>query len=95
MTPGVYELDARLRGRALFAMSRYRKFPDGSQHDWGRFTFAGYAFEWCVDYRNRDGTGASPDPADSDKTLRVLTLFVVDDLLFRRASGFHSVAPRV
>jgi hypothetical protein len=81
MTPSVYDLDARLRGRALYVMSRYNKFDDDSQHDWGVFIFAGYSFEWRMEYRDKDGTGISPDPADPDKTLRVLTLYAVDDLL--------------
>jgi hypothetical protein len=81
MTPSVYDLEARLRGRALYVMSRYNKFDDDSEHDWGVFIFAGYSFEWRMEYRGKDGTGISPDPADSDKTLRVLTLYAVDDLL--------------
>ncbi len=85
VVPSVHALDARLCGRALVAMSRCSKFAHNSQHDWGRFTFAGYAFEWCVEYRSRDGTSVSPDPADSEKTVRVLTLSAVDDLLIRQA----------
>jgi hypothetical protein len=84
--PSIYQLDARLCGRALCVMSRHAKFDRGSDHDRGRFVFAGYAFEWCVEYQNRDGTGVSPDPADPDKTLRVLTLSAVDDVLIRRAA---------
>lgn len=83
MTPSVYDLDARLRGRALYALSRYRKFDDESEHDCGVFIFAGYSFEWHIEYRGRDGTGVSPDPADPEKTLRVLTLYAADDLLVR------------
>jgi uncharacterized protein DUF3768 len=81
MTPSVYDLDARLRGRALYVMSRYNKFYDDSEHDWGVFIFAGYSFEWWMEYRDKDGMGISPDPADPDKTLRVLTLYAVADLL--------------
>lgn len=80
MTPGVYELDARLRGRALYAMSRYNKFDDDSEHDCGVFIFAGYSFEWRIEYRAKDGCGVSPDPADPENTLRVLTLYAADDL---------------
>jgi len=29
----------------------------------------------------KDGTGTSSDPADPDKTLRVLTLYAIDDVL--------------
>ena len=81
MTPGVYELDDRLRGRALAALASYRSFDPESEHDCGVFIFAGFAFEWRIEYRSADGTGISPDPADPDQTLRVLTLYAVDDIL--------------
>ena len=83
MTRGVYDLDAQLRGRALHVMSRYNKFDDGSEHDWGVFIFAGYSFEWRIEYRGPSGAGVSPDPADSSKTFRVLTLYALDDVLNR------------
>ena len=81
MTPGVYELDERLRGRALCVMSRYKKFDDDSEHDCGVFIFAGYSFEWRIEYRRKDGIGVSPDPADPEKTFRVLTLYAINDEL--------------
>jgi hypothetical protein len=81
MTPGVYELDERLRGRALYLMSQYKKFDDAGEHDCGVFIFAGYAFEWRIEYRGKDGIGVSPDPADPEKTFRVLTLYAVADML--------------
>ncbi len=81
MTPSVYELDDRLRGRALSVMAGYRTFDADSEHDRGVFIFAGYAFEWCIEYRGKDGVGVSPDPSDAERTLRVLTLYVVDDVL--------------
>src|ERR1700689_5948012 len=81
MTPSVYELDARLRGRALSVLARYKKFHPDSEHDWGTFIFAGFSFEWRIEYRSKDGTCISPDPADPDKTFRVLTLYAIDDVL--------------
>ena len=81
MTPSVYELDDRLRGRALSVLARFDSFHPDSEHDWGTFIFAGYSFEWRIEYRGADGTGISSDPADSDKTLRVLTLYAIDDVL--------------
>jgi hypothetical protein len=81
MTRSVYDLDERLRGRALFVMARYDKFAVDSEHDCGVFIFAGYSFEWLIEYRGKDGTGVSPDPADPEKTFRVLTLYAVDDVL--------------
>ena len=62
-------------------MARSNNFDDTSDHDWGVMIFAGYVFEWRLEYRAADGTGVSPDPADPDKTFRVLTLYVAEDLL--------------
>jgi hypothetical protein len=62
-------------------MSRYKKFGDDSEHDWGVFIFAGFSFEWRIEYRARDGAGISPDPADPEKTFRVLTLYAINDEL--------------
>ena len=87
VAPSIYQLDARLCGRALCVMSRQRNFDERSEHDRGRFVFAGYAFEWCIEYQSSDGTAASPDPADPNRTFRVLTLSAVDDLLIRRTFG--------
>jgi hypothetical protein len=81
MTPSVYQLDDRLRGRALSVLARYSKFDADSEHDWGTFIFAGFSFEWRIEYRAANGSGASPDPADPRMTLRVLTLYTMDDLL--------------
>jgi hypothetical protein len=81
MTRNFYELDDRLRGRALSVMARYNKFDDSSEHDAGVFIFAGYSFEWHIEYRSKDDIGVSPDPADPEKTFRVLTLYAIDDVL--------------
>ena len=80
-TRNVYDLDDRLRGRALSVLARYNSFDADSDHDSGVFIFAGFAFEWRIEYRSNDGCGQSPDPADTAQTFRVLTLSVVDDLL--------------
>jgi Protein of unknown function (DUF3768) len=83
MTPSVYELDDRLRGRALSALARYNAFDSESDHDWGVFIFAGFAFEWRIEYRNKHGNGLFPDPSDAAQTERVLTLYTIDDILAR------------
>ena len=81
MSRSVYELEPRLRARALWVLSKYKKFADDSEHDWGTFIFGGYAFEWRIEYRAITGVGPSPDPANPDLTFRVLTLEVVADIL--------------
>lgn len=81
ITPGVFQLDDRLRGRALSALARYSKFDPDGEHDCGTFIFAGFAFEWRIEYRSVDGKGISSDPTDPTKTFRVLTLYAADDML--------------
>jgi len=81
MTPDIYDLESRLRGRALFFLSKYRKFDPESEHDWGTFIFGGYAFEWRIEYRSSSGAGESKNPADAGATFRVLTLYVIADVL--------------
>jgi Protein of unknown function (DUF3768) len=81
MTRSVYDIDDRLRGRALSVLPRCNKFYPDSEHDWGTFIFAGYSFEWRIEYRGKDGVGRSPDPADPEQTFRVLTLYTTDDVL--------------
>jgi hypothetical protein len=81
MTRNFYDLDDQLRGRALSVMARYNKFDDNSEHDCGVFIFAGYSFEWRIEYRGKEGIGVSPDPADPEKTFRVLSLYAFDDVL--------------
>jgi hypothetical protein len=81
MTPSVYDLDARLRGRALAVMAKYNKFAEDSDHDSGVFIFAGYSFEWHIEYRGSNGEGVSPDPSDAINTFRVLTLYALHDVL--------------
>jgi Protein of unknown function (DUF3768) len=83
MTASVYQLDARLRGRALCLLARYSKFNEESEHDGGVFIFGGYSFEWAIEYRGKNHTGVSPDPANPEMTFRVLTLYAVDDVLSR------------
>jgi hypothetical protein len=87
MTPGVFQLVAQIRGRAFSVMARYSKFDRDSEHDHGVFIFAGYSFEWRIEYRGADGTGVSPDPSDPEKTFRVLTLYAIDDILARASES--------
>jgi hypothetical protein len=87
MMPSIYDLDPRLCGRALCVMSRYGKFDDDSDHDCGHFVFAGYLFQWHIEYWDKSGLGISSDPADPHRTFRLLTLRVLDDRLIPDATG--------
>ena len=49
MTPAVWDLEPRLRGRALYRMTMYQAFDKDSDHSEGVFIFAGYTFIWRVE----------------------------------------------
>jgi len=66
-------------------MARFNKFDNTSAHDSGVMIFAGYVFEWRIEYRAADDTGISPDSADPAKTFRVLTLYAVVDGVLAQA----------
>jgi hypothetical protein len=68
----------------MYVMSRLTKFSDDGEHECGVFFFAGYAFEWRIEYLNHDETGPSPDPSDPGRTFRVLSIFAAGDLLLDR-----------
>lgn len=74
-------MDQQIRGRTLHALSRFSRFGPDDEHNRGVFIFVGFAFEWRIEYRAIDGVGRSPNPADPIKTLRVLTVYVVADVL--------------
>jgi len=63
-----------------FRVGALRQLSSDSEHDQGTFIFAGYSFEWRIEYRGKDGTAFRPIRGP-DKTLRVLTLYAIDDVL--------------
>lgn len=50
-----------------------------SEHDFGSFEFEGYACFWKFDYYSRDLKWGSDDPADTQKTCRVLTVMLASE----------------
>jgi len=46
------------------------------EHDFGSFDHADQKLFWKIDYYSLDLLGGSPDPADSDVTLRILTILL-------------------
>ena len=52
--------------------------PHG-QHDFGAFTDDGDQVYWKIDYYDRECVYGSEDPADPQKTTRVLTIMLAED----------------
>jgi hypothetical protein len=52
--------------------------PHG-EHDFGSFDIVGRKFFWKIDYYDRQCQYGSEDPADPEKTTRVLTVTLAED----------------
>lgn len=67
-------------------LERVRNFdaftPDNDphgEHDFGCFELGGEKFFFKLDYYSKDMTAGSEDPADPEKTTRVLTIGFISD----------------
>jgi|SRR5262245_7547124 len=84
LTPGVASLD-NLQRRAL--MNAVRTFDDFKkdeddpygEHDFGAIDFDRTKYFWKIDYYDRSMEYGSDDPADPNKTMRVLTVMRADE----------------
>ncbi len=78
ITASIAELDHHLRARILLAVRDYREFGAENdphhEHDIAFFEVDGERFFFKVDYYDLAAKFHSPDPADPERTCRVLTI---------------------
>jgi hypothetical protein len=83
MTRRVADLDPARISTLLDCVRRFDAFtPDNDphgEHDFGAFDDGGERFFWKIDYYDKEMQFASPDAADADVTMRVLTLMFAED----------------
>ena len=83
MTQGVSEMPMDERARILLAVQSFKDFDAGNdphgEHDFGSIELAGETYFFKVDYYSPDLQGGSEDPADPEKTTRVLTIMRADE----------------
>jgi hypothetical protein len=67
-------------------LERVRTFTDFTpnndpygEHDFGSFELAKHKFFWKIDYYDKTMTYGSEDPADPERTTRVLTVMLAED----------------
>jgi hypothetical protein len=82
-TPGVAELPLIDKAHVLLNVQRFADFnadndPHG-EHDFGSFEVGGVTFFFKIDYYSPELDGGSEDPADPEKTTRVLTIMCADE----------------
>jgi hypothetical protein len=49
------------------------------EHDFGAVEVAGEKLFWKIDYYDQNGEGLSPDPANPELTVRVLTIMLASE----------------
>jgi hypothetical protein len=83
MTAGVNALPLATKARVILAVQSFSNFtkdndPHG-EHDFGSFDIQGETYFFKLDYYALDMDGGSEDPADPEKTTRVLTIMRADE----------------
>src|ERR1035441_7324398 len=77
MTQGVNALPIDTKARVLLAVQSFSNFTKDNdphrEHEFGNFKVEGETYFFKVDYYSLDMQGGSEDPADPEKTTRVLT----------------------
>ena len=83
VTQGVDALPLDTRARVVLAVQSFSEFTKEndphSEHDFGTFDIEGDTYFFKIDYYALDMDGGSEDPADPEKTTRVLTIMRADE----------------
>jgi hypothetical protein len=83
MTSGVDELPDCVKAEALVRVAKFSEFTADNdpheEHDFGSFMLVGRKFFWKIDYYDRELRYGSEDPADPERTIRVLTLMLAEE----------------
>jgi hypothetical protein len=83
MTAGVNALPVDTKARVLLGVQSFDKFTEDNdphhEHDFGSFEIEGETYFFKIDYYALDMAGGSEDPADPEKTTRVLTIMRADE----------------
>jgi Protein of unknown function (DUF3768) len=83
MTQGVNALPIDIKARVILAVQAFDQFTEDNdphrEHDFGSFEIEGETYFFKIDYYALDMDGGSEDPADPEKTTRVLTVMRADE----------------
>jgi hypothetical protein len=80
LTSGVDALPDLIKARALQLVRVFDYFNEDNdphgEHDFGSFELTDYKFFWKIDYYDQRCELGSEDPADPERTTRVLTIML-------------------
>lgn len=80
VTSGVVEHTEGQIGALMLAIAAFDQFTNDNdphiEHDFGSLTYMDQPLFWKIDYYDLDMRHGSPNPADTDVTIRVLTVMM-------------------
>jgi Protein of unknown function (DUF3768) len=83
VTPGIAALPAATQSAIREKVETFNAFDEDNdpynEHDFGAFEHEGQRIFWKIDYYAPDMEQGSEDPADPQKTVRVLTIMLADE----------------
>ena len=83
MTASVMQLPDMVRATALTMMAQFEAFDEKNdpygEHDFGRFELCNRTFLFQISYFGRTYDEPSDDPADPERTRRVIVLMLAQD----------------
>jgi Protein of unknown function (DUF3768) len=78
LSSGIADLTIGVRAEVFLKVRNFADFTDDNdpygEHDFGSFELVGETFFWKIDYYDLRCEFGSEDPADPEKTTRVLTI---------------------
>ena len=83
LTQGISELGSTAIGDLLLEVRTFCRFTEENdphgEHDFGAIQYDAHKVFWKIDYYDPSLTVHSEDPADPDKTVRVLTIMLAEE----------------
>ena len=80
MTQGIQALPPEDQFQVFSLVKTFNDFSEGNdpygEHDFGAFDFKGDRVFWKIDYYDNELECGSEDPADPEKTVRVMTVMM-------------------
>ena len=80
MTKGIQSLPEEDRLQVFNLVRTFNDFSEGNdpygEHDFGSFVFKEEKVFWKIDYYDQEMQHGSEDPADPEKTIRVMTVML-------------------
>ncbi len=80
MTPGIQAMPPNDQFQVFNLVKTFNDFSEGNdpygEHDFGAFDFKSDRVFWKIDYYDKNMEHGSEDPADPEKTVRVMTVMM-------------------